>query len=199
MRRQVSCTVRFAPFFSGNWLSPATFQMLPSHAETIATSPFSVKSNPVSRMRQNHGLPVGRFNTSTANGPSSSPRMASLVSTCGQRAGPPFVFFPRSGRGSSITTASVMAFAVLRFDADANQSVNRMGSRPAGIRNLRSPLSANHLKPETSPTTPATVRPLVCDASCFALPTVTLASRAFFVLSRTTPPSVAVRSQCAAA
>ena len=77
MRRQVTetGTARGAspPPSRGSELSPDTFQMLPSQVLTMAAFPPSVKSNPVSRIRQNQGLSVGRSSTSTVKGPLSVP------------------------------------------------------------------------------------------------------------------------------
>ena len=144
---------------SGRELSPDTFQTLPSQVLTMAVSPLSVKSKPVSRRRQDQGLSVGRLRTSTAKGPSFLAITASAVKTCAQREGPPLVLGVRSRAGMSITTWSAMVLALSRSWLLANQSVNIRSSLPAGMCKRRSPLLESQCMPSTCPSTPATVMP----------------------------------------
>ena len=199
MRRHSIGTERAppAPICAGSDASPVTLQMLPSHALTIAVSPPSVKSKPVRRIRQNQGLLVGRFSTSTAKGPSSAPTSASLCRTWDQRAGPPMVFGARSRAGTSMTTASAKAWAAGWSSALPNHRVN-LRAAPAGMCKRRSPSWVDQRNPCTSPSTPAT-ETLVTGEASRALPAAwTPACRSPPVRSSARPFATELRLQRAA-
>ena len=76
---------------SGCFVSPSTIHTSPIQVQTAARSPSAKKSKPPSRIQLCHGFAAlsGWVMMSVANGPSSDPLTPCVVTTCGQRGGPP--------------------------------------------------------------------------------------------------------------